>query len=57
MASIKADLAINPVVKKLAADSKIPISAFKALIFVIDNFALLLKCVLYIYHLVQFKND
>lgn len=49
--NIKADSVINIIIKKFAAGPKVNISAAKALPI------LLLKCMQYIHHLIQFKKD
>lgn len=53
-ASIEDKSAMNSTFKYLAASSKITNLAFKILAPMTNNSALLLKCVLYIYHQVQF---
>lgn len=45
------------IVASMAADPKVSIPTAKALTFVIENSALPLKRVLYIYYLVQLKKD
>lgn len=54
---MKADLAVNSAIKEFAANSKLSITAAKALALVIDYSALLLECVACTYYLVQFKKN
>lgn len=51
IASIEAEFVVNTIIEKFVASPKILISIAKALPL------LPLKCILYIYHLMQFKNN
>lgn len=44
-------------IANIKTNSQVPISVSKALAFMINNFALLLKYILYIYYLMRFKKD